>query len=612
MRRMLGMREISAQDLQRLTPKAIAALAAQMLGHIRQQDEQLALNALELQTKTTELQTKTAEIERKDREIAWRDAKLEKVNFELARLKRWKFGARTEAMTAEQRRLFEDTLAEDEASLRAELAALQAGLPEAPAIPKAPRAKPRRQPLPEHLERVEHRHEPEDTACPTPECGQPMQRVGEDVSEKLDIVPAKFFVHRHIYGKWACRCCSQRGEGRLVQEPAEPDVVDGGIPASGLVAHTLISRFVDHLPYYRIEDVHARAGVHTPRSTLSSWGGAGGATLEPLGDALKRFVLGAPVLHVDETTVPLLDPGKGRTKTAYIWAYARSEFDAHPGVVYEFCTGRGAQFPLAFLGGQGPPQAQPAWQGTLVTDQYAGYDAVLDARVFPGRSAAGCVAHARRKFEELSKPGAGASPVALEAMQRLARIYHVEGHLKDMADEGRLDGRQRLSRPLWDEFQVWLRLERSRVADGSRIAQAIDYSLNHWPALTRHLHDGAVPIGRVEMWRGGRRSGLSVSAPFVWRCPSTLAVAPSPHPPRRTGRAGFPHPALFRRIRPSRSSGRVQAAAGVSVPTSRTGTGRNIGGTPFPACRCVVAARSADAARCSRRWTGRSLSPVPD
>ena len=121
-------------------------------------------------------------------------------------------------------------------------------MPETPKAPKAPRAKPRRQALPEHLERVEHHHEPEDTACPTPECGQPMQRIGEDVSEKLDIIPAKFFVHRHIYGKWACRCCSQRGQGRLVQEPAEPDVVDGGIPASGLVAHTLISRFVDHLP----------------------------------------------------------------------------------------------------------------------------------------------------------------------------------------------------------------------------------------------------------------------------------------------------------------------------------------------------------------------------
>ncbi len=189
MQRMLGMRDLKPQDLHGLTPSGLTALAAQMLEHIGSQARQLDL--------------KDQQIERQSRDIAWRDAKLEKVNFELARLKRWRFGAKTEAMTAEQRLLFQDTLAEDEASLRAQLAALQAGLPETPKAPKAPRAKPRRQALPEHLERVEHRHEPEDTACPTAQCGQPMQRIGEDVSEKLDIIPAKFFVHRHIYGKWA-------------------------------------------------------------------------------------------------------------------------------------------------------------------------------------------------------------------------------------------------------------------------------------------------------------------------------------------------------------------------------------------------------------------------
>jgi len=499
MLRMPGMQDLKAQDLQGLTPSDLAALAAQMLEHIQGQ--------------AGELERRQQLIERKDRDIAWRDAKLEKVTFELARLKRWKFGAKTEAMSAEQRRLFEETLAEDEASLRAQLAALQAGSPETPAPPKAPRAQPRRQALPEHLERVEHHHEPEDTACPTPECGQPMQRVGEDVSEKLDIIPAKFFVHRHIYGKWACRCCQV-----LRQEPAEPDVVDGGIPASGLVAHTLISRFVDHLPYYRQEDINARAGVHTPRSTLSSWSGAGGAALEPLGNAHKRFVLSAAVLHGDETPVPLLDPGAGKTRRAYIWAYARGEFDPHPGVVYEFCTGRGAHFPLVFLGGQGPPEALPAWQGTLVCDQYAGYDSVLDARAFPERRAAGCVAHARRKFEELSKPGAGVSPVAMEAMQRWARIYHVEGHFAGMTPEQRLEGRQRLSAPLWQELHLWLRLERARVADGSRIAQAIDYSLNHWVALTRHLADGAVPIDnnlierQIKPWKLGAKNWLFIGS----------------------------------------------------------------------------------------------------
>ena len=308
---MLSMRDLETQDLQGLTPEAITALAAQMLKHIRHQ-------AGELQSKSRELDLKQKLIERKDRDIAWRDAKLEKITFELARLKRWKFGAKSEAMDAQQRQMFQDTLLEDEADLEAQLAALQAALPKTAAAPKASRTRPRRQALPEQLRRVEHHHEPEDTTCPTPACGQPMVRIGEDVSERLDIVPAEFFVHRHIRGKWACKCCQT-----LVQEPVAPQVIDKGMPAPGLVAHTLVSRFVDHIPYYRQETINARSGVHTPRSTLAAWSGAGGAELQPLFDAHREFVLGAQVLHADETPVNMLDPGAGKTKRAYIWAYAR-------------------------------------------------------------------------------------------------------------------------------------------------------------------------------------------------------------------------------------------------------------------------------------------------
>ena len=185
---MLGMRELKPQDLQGLSQEAVTALAAQMLWHIEQQ--------------ARDLDDKQKLLERKDRDIAWRDAKIEKITFELTRLKRWKFGAKSEAMTAEQRQMFQDTLLEDEADLEAQLAALQAALPKTPTKPKAPPRRPRRQALPDHLRRVEHHHEPESTHCATPECGQPMTRVGEDVSERLDIVPAEFFVHRHIYGKW--------------------------------------------------------------------------------------------------------------------------------------------------------------------------------------------------------------------------------------------------------------------------------------------------------------------------------------------------------------------------------------------------------------------------
>jgi transposase len=342
-----------------------------------------------------------------------------------------------------------------------------------------------------------------------------MTRVGEDVSERLDIVPAEFFVHKHIYGKWACRCCQRQGIERLVQEPAEPQIIDGGIAASGFAAHILISRFVDHLPYYRQETINARSGVHTPRSTLARTAGNAGAAMVPLFEAQKRFVLSCPVLHADETPVSMLDPGAGKTKRAYIWAYARGEFDAQQGVIYEFCLGRGSQYPVAFLGGsQGPPglmtQDTRAWQGTLVCDQYGGYDAVLDKRVYPQRIAAHCAAHARRKFDELL----GTSEVAKEAIKRIGWIYHVEGQFEGMDAQQRQAAREELTRPLWKELHVWLKLERRRVPDGGSIAAAIDYSLNAWEALTRHLEDGAVPIDnnfierQIKPWAMGRKAWL--------------------------------------------------------------------------------------------------------
>lgn len=494
---MLEVRDLNAQDLQGLSAEA----AGKILAHIQQQSR--------------DLQAQQELLQRKDRDIAWRDAKIEKITLELGRLKRWKYGAKSEAMSSEQRQLFQDTLLEDEAELEAQLAALQAVLPKTPTQPKAAPQRPRRQALPGHLRRVEHRHEPENTTCTTVGCGQPMTRVGEDVSEKLDIVPAEFFVHRHIYGKWSCRHCQRLGLERLVQEPAEPQIIDGGIAASGLVAHTLISRFADHLPYYRQEAINARCGVHTPRSTLARTAGNAGAAMQPLYEAHKRFVLSAPVLHADETPVAMLDPGAGKTKRAYVWAYARGELDARAGVVYEFCLGRGSQYPLAFLSGsQGPPgsamERQPAWQGTLVCDQYAGYDAVLDRRVYPQRIAAHCAAHARRKFDEL----VGTSEVAKEAIKRMGWIYHVEGQFGAMDAQQRLAARQQVTAPLWEELHVWLRLERGRVPDGGSIAAAIDYSLNSWTALTQHLQDGAVPIDnnfierQIKPWAMGRRAWL--------------------------------------------------------------------------------------------------------
>ena len=254
--------------------------------------------------------------------------------------------------------------------------------------------------------------------------------------------------------------------------------------------------------------------MHTPRSTLASWGGAGGASLEPLFERQRCFILSCRVLHADETPLPLLDPGAGKTKKVYVWAWARSHHDPHPGVVYEFCLGRGAQYPLAFLGGKGPSSPEAMWNGTLITDQYAGYNGVLDAKVYPQRKAAACAAHARRRFEELSRGGSSASAVATEAMLRWTRIYRTEAAFVEMGCEDRRHARQVLSRPLWEEFEVWLKLQRTQVPDGTKIAEAIDYTLNAWKALTLHLDDGAVPIDnnlierQIKPWKLGAKNWL--------------------------------------------------------------------------------------------------------
>jgi transposase len=412
-------------------------------------------------------------------------------------------------MNAAQRRLFEETWVEDEASLREQLERLRREAEAAAAAdgnkPKPPPRKPRRHALPEHLRRVEHRHEPDSTDCQAPDCGRPMTRIGEDVSERLDIVPAEFFVHRHIYGKWACRHCQV-----LKQAPSVPEIVEGGIAASGLLAHTVISRFVDHLPYYRQETINARSGVHTPRSTLAAGSGQVGAALEPLYELHKRFILECRVLHADETPVALLDPGAGKTRRAYMWAYARSWHDAVPGVIYQFCRGRGAQYPVAFLGGDDDPLGERRWCGTLLTDRYGAYDTVVDPQHYPGRISAACAAHARRNFEELTRDGT--SPLGLDALRRFARIYQVEGELKGLSDDDRRDQRQRLAKPLWEELGQWLGLERRLVPDGGAAAKAIDYTLGHWAALTRHLDDGAVALDnnhlerQIKPWAMGRKA----------------------------------------------------------------------------------------------------------
>jgi len=247
---------------------------------------------------------------------------------------------------------------------------------------------------------------------------------------------------------------------------------------------------------------------------MASIAGQAGAALEPLHDALRRFILSCAVLHAGEAPVALLDPGAGKTRRAYVWAYARSWHDTVPRVIYEFCRDAGAEYPLAFLGGQ--DRHGKRWSGTLLTDRYSAYETRGRSAAVPDRLGAACAAHARRNFEELTRYST--SVVGLEAVRRFARVYRVEAQLKDLSDDERRAQRQWFAKPIWEVLQQWLQLERRLVADGGPTAKAVDYTLGHWSALTRHLDDGAVAIDnnhlerQIKPWAMGRRAWMFVGS----------------------------------------------------------------------------------------------------
>jgi transposase len=281
------------------------------------------------------------------REIHWRDTKIEKLTFEMAQLRRVRFGVKSEQLDAGQKKLFEEAVDADIAALEAELEALR----KAPEEPAEPKQRPKRTPLPENLPRVEHHHEPESATC---QCGCQLKRIGEDVSEKLNYDPGLFSVDRHIRGKWVCSACQT-----LIQAPVPAEVIDKGIPTSGLLAHVLVAKYADHLPLYRQEVIFGRAGVAIPRSTLGAWIGVCGMRLQPLVDALKQHILSRPVVHADETPVSMLAPGTGKTHRAYLWAYASGAFEPLRAVVYDFTASRAGEHARSFLGD---------WNGSLVCE----------------------------------------------------------------------------------------------------------------------------------------------------------------------------------------------------------------------------------------------------
>ena len=318
------------------------------------------LDALDPQTRQA-VQSLLAQIQQRDHEIAFKQALIDKLTHEMAILKRMKFAATSErfasTLSPEQRSLLEETLDTDIHELDGEL---QRHRKKSDKTDEDDKQSPKRAQLPAHLPRRDVPHEPADTTCG---CGQAMQRIGEDVSEKLDYQPGAFTVERHVRGKWVCKCCE-----RIVQAPVPAHVIDKGIPTTGLLAHVLVAKFMDHLPLYRQEAVFARAGHVISRSTLAEWVGACGAQLQPLVQALADELRRHMVLHADETPVAMLKPGNGKTHKAYIWSYCTPSTNAVKAVVFEFSETRSGENVRDFLRLDTPD----AWQGALVTDGFSG------------------------------------------------------------------------------------------------------------------------------------------------------------------------------------------------------------------------------------------------
>jgi transposase len=455
-------RELAQMDAEKLRD-----LAATLAARLAERDTLISERDAQLTERDAQLSARDAQLASRDAEIKCKQLKIDQLTHEMATLKRWQYGRHSEQIDAVQRSLLDESIDADIAAISLEIEALR----EKPVA--LPKNHPRRTALPAAFPRREIRHEPEQTQC---HCGCALERIGEDISEKLHYVPGVFDVERHIRGKWVCRHCET-----LIQAPVPPHVIDKGIPTTGLLAQVLIAKYIDHIPLYRQEGIFGRAGLPIARSTLAQWVGNCGVKLQPLVDSMKALLLARAVLHADETPVPMLKPGLGRTHHAYLWSYSSSEYDELPAVIYDFADSRSGHHARAFLG---------SWSGKLVCDDYSGYKALFER----GVTEIGCMAHARRKFHDLYANHR--SDIAEDALRHFAALYEIEqvGRQQKLDAAGRRQLRQQRAMPLAENLRQWLTRQRSQVPDGSATAKAIEYSLRRWAALVRYLDDGDLPI----------------------------------------------------------------------------------------------------------------------
>lgn len=405
---------------------------------------------------------------------------IDKLKLELAYLRRMRYGRSSEQMDAQQLEL----LAQNAQANPAPVIDLEV---ERARRKGQSRKRPDLRHLPEHLPRETVVHEHSHGAdCTCAGCGSELRAIGQDVSEVLDYEPGSFKVVRHVRPKYACGQCNSICQAEAPERP-----IERGMAGAGLLAHVLTSKYCDHLPLYRQSQIYRRVGVDLHRSTLADWVGQTSALLRPLVDSLARHVMQGAKVHADDTPVSVLDPGRGRTRIARLWAYVRDDRPAAdltpPAVWFQYSPDRKGEHPARHL---------RAFHGILQADGYAGFNALYE----PTREAgvileAACWAHVRRKFYEIHEdqkrlPGT----LAAQALLRIAQLYAVETPIRGRPPDERRDVRQTQSRVLVDELHHWLQDALAQVSAKSAVAKAIGYASTRWTALTRYLDDG-----RIEM-----------------------------------------------------------------------------------------------------------------
>jgi len=441
----------SLPDLDGLDPEALKALVLAKHSESLEQHKQLTSNTHEI----------------------------EHLKLVIEKYRRMIFGRKSEKLTGELEQL-EFRLEELETAQAAEeatQAATEATQPPTTQTDSKRRSRPARKPLPEDLPREVVTHLPAHNCCP--DCGGALRQFGEDVSEQLERVPASFKVIRHVRPKFACAGCES-----VVEAPAPARPIDRGLPGPGLLAHVLVSKFADHQPLYRQSQIYAREGVDLDRSTLAGWVGAASELLTPLVDEIKKHVLAAAKIHADDTPVPVLAPGNGKTKTGRLWTYVRDDRPAGvstaPAVWFAYSEDRKGEHPRRHL---------KNFKGALQADAYSGFHHLYgDGVIYE----VACWAHTRRKFHDIHV--AHASPTTTEALARIGALYGIEEQIRGKPAELRCSVRQTRSKPLLDELRQWMDKTLRSLSTKSETAGAIRYALSHWRALTRYVDDGLLEI----------------------------------------------------------------------------------------------------------------------